>query len=107
MIVVVLGIAILAMVAIIVATIVKRMTSIGSEEAAAPAQVPIVAATPRPVVPAEPWTAAISLGDEERIVDLRLDQGRVLVTVADRQGRMRALLIDAASGARIGTIAAE
>lgn len=106
MIVVVLGIAIVAMVIIIVATIVKRMTAT-DEVAQAPARVPVMAEPVTPPVPAEPWTAAISLGAGERIVDLRLDQGRVLVTIADTQGRMRARLLDAATGAPVGTIAAE
>lgn len=96
---VVLGIAIVVMLGIIIVTAINRMTGgVGEPETAT--------SDPAPADNAA-WRAGLGIAPGERLLSITMDGGRVLAVIGDGEGPRRAVVLDAASGRRLGEVVAE
>lgn len=104
--VVVLGIAILAMTGIIIVTAINRMGDsvvVEDEPTAAPAALaPVV----RDVPAGETWTSVLLPGADGEITESAVEGGVLRVVTRDAAGAQRVHLIDINSGRKIGEVSA-
>jgi len=106
--VIVLGIAILAMTGIIIVTAINRM---GDSVVVEEPSVPSVASSPAPetisLAPdGETWTSVLLPGAEAEIIESAVENGVLRVVTRGADGTVRIHLIDVRTGRRIGEVSA-
>ncbi len=98
--VIVMAIAIIVGATVLVTVMVQRAGNLDEAAAPAPMNTAPVNAAPANMAPAN---MAIELPIGARVVDSRLDGGRILLRVVLNGGAERILIIDARTGARLAT----